>query len=167
MLACISSCMADNSATAPEPTATTYSPKPPVFNIIDCKRSFDSYDQRLFICVKRPDLFPILTYAEQVAKKACEDDFRHELWNCSNFSLLKQPKITKGGEFAALAVMHGRVLPCDFETPAPLGSATAGSVGPPSLPSLSLAGKGLTPESNLLDGIPRNVFSRVNNNSVD
>ena len=59
---------------------------------------FDSKDQRTFICRTNPKLFPILKYAEQVARKACEEDFKQERWNCSHFSLLKQPNITKTGK---------------------------------------------------------------------
>ena len=111
---CISSCLADELTTTEAPTATTYSPKPPVFNRIDCKRSFDSSAHKKFICFQRPDLFPILTYAEQVAKKTCEEDFKNELWNCSNFSLLKEPLITKGGELGLFffALCMGMVHAC-------------------------------------------------------
>lgn len=76
---------------------TPYSPKPPAFNLIDCKNSFDSVAQKIYICAGHPELFPILKYAEEVAKKACELDFQHELWNCSGFSLLRQPNISKAG----------------------------------------------------------------------
>lgn len=83
-------------ATEP-PAATTYSPKPPTFSRDDCLRSFDTSNQKRYICREHQDLFPILKYAEQVAKKRCEDDFSSEVWNCSGFSLLRQPSLTSGG----------------------------------------------------------------------
>ena len=122
VLACTASSLAQEATTTLEgPTGTTtYSPKPPAFNLRDCKTSFDSIEQKKYICLDRPDLFPILRYAEQVAKKTCEEDFRHELWNCSGFSLLKQPAITKGGELIGVLCMHVHVgecwnTTCEFE----------------------------------------------------
>lgn len=85
-------------ATDFSPVPTMYSPTPQAFNIADCVTSFDSSNQIRYICVANPGLFPILKYAEQLGKKTCEEDFQNEHWNCSGFSLLRQPNITKGGK---------------------------------------------------------------------
>ena len=81
---------------------------------------FDSKDQLLFICRNNPKLFPILKFAEQVARKACEEDFKQEKWNCSHFSLLKQPNITKTGDLGCCieAKLGGCRNSCAIRVPA-------------------------------------------------
>ena len=72
---------------------------PPALNIRECINMFDTLDQTLYICRDNPDMVPMLQYAESYAKKECERQFENEIWNCSEFSLLKTPKINKGCKF--------------------------------------------------------------------
>ena len=70
---------------------------PPVLNVRECINMFDTLEQALYICRDHPDMVPLLQYAESIAKDECAKQFQNELWNCSEFSLLKTPKINKGG----------------------------------------------------------------------
>lgn len=63
----------------------------------DCLEMFDTVNQVVYVCGNHPDLYPILMYAEQMAKIECEKQFKDELWNCSGYSLLKEPNVTRGG----------------------------------------------------------------------
>ena len=96
---CLAQSTTDTTTAATDSFLTTsYSPQPPDFELGECTSSFDSVDQMLYICIEHQELFPILKYAEKLAKKTCEECFQNELWNCSGFSLLRQPNITKGGK---------------------------------------------------------------------
>lgn len=77
--------------------ASTYSPTPPIFNFKECRSSMDTSEQVIYICVNNPGLFPILKYAESLAKRLCEDEFKNDLWNCSGFSILREPMLSKSG----------------------------------------------------------------------
>ena len=69
---------------------------PPVLNIRECLNLFDTLDQAVYICRHNSDMLPLLKYAERIAKDECESRFKNEQWNCSEFSLLKGPKINSG-----------------------------------------------------------------------
>lgn len=71
---------------------------PPPFNARECIAMFDTLDQVYYICREHTDMLPLLLYAESMAKDECEKQFQNEIWNCSDFSLLKTPKINKGCE---------------------------------------------------------------------
>lgn len=75
----------------------TYSPTPPDFDFMECKNSMDTLDQVIYICIQNRPLFYILQYAESLAKRKCEEEFSDNLWNCSGFSILKEPKLSKNG----------------------------------------------------------------------
>lgn len=77
----------------------------PVLNIRECLNMFDTNHQALYICRHHPDMVPLLQYAESIAKDECEKQFKNELWNCSEFSLLKTPKINDGGMYGDLACL--------------------------------------------------------------
>ena len=78
---------------------------PPVLNVRKCINMFDTLDQALYICRDHPDMVPLLQYAESIAKDECEKQFENELWNCSEFSLLKTPKINDGGMYGDLVCL--------------------------------------------------------------
>lgn len=82
---------------------------PPPFNARECIAMFDTLDQVQFICRDHPDMVPLLLYAERMAKDECERQFQNELWNCSEFSLLKMPKITKGRKLIFFCKSPGRM----------------------------------------------------------
>lgn len=86
------------SSTATPLTNTSSTSPPLVFDLLECKNDFDTIDQAIFVCIKHPQLYHVLKYAEALAKARCEEDFQHELWNCSGFSLLREPNITRGGK---------------------------------------------------------------------
>jgi hypothetical protein len=69
----------------------------PILNVRKCIDMFDTVDQAVYICRDHPDMVPLLQYAESIAKDECEKQFENDLWNCSEFSLLKTPKINDGG----------------------------------------------------------------------
>jgi hypothetical protein len=96
---CTTSCLAEEPEVTELLTSPTQPPTPQTFNIIDCYRSFDSPDQRNYICLEHEELFAILRYAERIGTTTCEENFQHEHWNCSGFSLLRQPNVTKGGMY--------------------------------------------------------------------
>ena len=74
----------------------TYTP-PDAFNYLDCRNRMDNGKQTSYICLDNPDMLPILLYAERLGKETCEKTFQNNLWNCSGFSLLKEPKVTQKG----------------------------------------------------------------------
>ncbi len=71
---------------------------PKSLNFIDCYHRMDTGPQAAYICGGNQELLPLLLYAEQEGKEICEKTFQDELWNCTGFSILKEPKITKGGK---------------------------------------------------------------------
>ena len=71
--------------------------RPPGFNYRECREAFDNHHQWRYVCHSHPDLYPVLKFAEQIAKSECEKAFKNEKWNCSGFSILKAPKITQQG----------------------------------------------------------------------
>ena len=73
-----------------------YTP-PSNLNILECYERLDTSDQVVYICGKHPDMIPILMYAERLGRQTCESAFKDELWNCSGFSILNEPNITKRG----------------------------------------------------------------------
>ena len=79
-------------------TSTLPPPTPGPFNPRECSSVFDNIHQVIYVCAEHPELYPILKYAERLAQEECENSFQDELWNCSNFSLLKEPNITSGGK---------------------------------------------------------------------
>ena len=70
---------------------------PPALNIQECFHLFDNRAQATYICRYHPGLVPLLQFAERIAKDECQKQFSNELWHCSEFSLLKVPKINKRG----------------------------------------------------------------------
>ena len=78
---------------------STYTPTPPTFNYPECRNSMDTNEQIIYICRENPELFYILKFAEHLAKRMCENEFKHELWNCSGFSILQEPKLTRSGTY--------------------------------------------------------------------
>ena len=73
-----------------------YTP-PSNLNILECFERLDNSDQVVYVCGKHPDMIPILMYAESLGKQTCESAFKDHLWNCSGFSILREPNVTKGG----------------------------------------------------------------------
>lgn len=71
----------------------------PRFNPHMCRTIFDTTRQIDYVCGRHRDLFPVLLMAERIAKEECESRFKNEVWNCSGFSLLKQPNISRRGKF--------------------------------------------------------------------
>ena len=63
----------------------------------ECLGLFDVYDQGIYVCRDHPDLVAALRFAEIVAREECQEAFQTERWNCSSFSILKAPNITKKG----------------------------------------------------------------------
>lgn len=77
-----------------DPIASQTATIPP-FNPHECRVAFDTTDQWTFVCGRHPDLYPILRFAEQVAREECEQAFSNQKWKCDGFSLLRAPNITK------------------------------------------------------------------------
>ncbi len=71
---------------------------PKSLNFGDCYSRMDTGRQAAYICGGNQELLPLLLYAEQEGKEICEKTFQNELWNCTGFSILKEPRVTKGGE---------------------------------------------------------------------
>lgn len=71
---------------------------------------FDTLDQVQYICREHPDMVPLLLYAESMAKDECEKQFENEIWNCSDFSLLKTPKINRGCKLVFLFPLGAYVI---------------------------------------------------------
>ena len=89
--------VASSSVRAMEDPITSQTVTVPPFNPHECRAAFDTSDQWIFVCGKHPDLYPILKFAEQVAKEECERTFSDQKWKCNGFSLLRAPNITKEG----------------------------------------------------------------------
>ena len=75
-----------------------------------CKRSFDTAAQVSFVCRTHLDLFPILKFAEVVAREECERQFSKQEWNCTGFSLLKAPNVTRQGKIVYILIICLRIL---------------------------------------------------------
>ena len=69
---------------------------PKSLNFADCYARVDNGRQAAYICLEKQELLPLLIFAEEEAKKICERDFKNDHWNCTDFSILKEPKITRG-----------------------------------------------------------------------
>ena len=82
---------------------------PGSFNYLDCRRRMDNGKQTSYICHDNPDMLPLLLYAERLGKETCEETFQNNLWNCSGFSLLKEPKVTQRGKSELLVICKGFV----------------------------------------------------------
>ena len=54
--------------------------------------------QRQLVCIENREFYAALRYAELVARHECQRAFKDEPWNCSSFSILKEPKITREGK---------------------------------------------------------------------
>ena len=59
---------------------------------------FETYSQGQYVCSSHPDLVSALQTAEEMGRAECERAFEWERWNCSSFSILKTPNITKAPE---------------------------------------------------------------------
>lgn len=70
----------------------------------ECLAMFDTIAQARYVCTK-PKLVPLLQNAESLAKRECEAKFATNVWNCSEFSLLKQPKLNQGCELVFLLIL--------------------------------------------------------------
>ena len=77
-------------------TTSSTTPSPVPFDLLECISSMENRAQYQYICFDNPKLFNLLKYAEGIARHVCEEHFAHDLWNCSHFSLLKEPKISTG-----------------------------------------------------------------------
>ena len=93
--------LAVNSTAAP-PTQVEEFPR---FNPHMCRTIFDTSKQISYVCGRHRDLFPVLLMAERIAKEECENRFKNEVWNCSGFSLLKQPNISRRGRFTQYLIV--------------------------------------------------------------
>lgn len=62
--------------------------------IARCKNEFDLSDTQRAICLRQPELIPVIEGAEEAAREACGLQFRNDRWNCSGFNFLKtyQPR---------------------------------------------------------------------------
>ncbi len=69
---------------------------PKSLNFADCYARVDNGRQAAYICLEKQELLPLLIFAEEEAKKICQRDFKNDHWNCTDFSILKEPKITRG-----------------------------------------------------------------------
>lgn len=83
-------------------TATVQIEEFPSFSPRMCRTIFDTSQQISYVCGRHRDLFPVLLMAERRAKLECERQFKNEFWNCSGFSLLKAPNISKSGKYLAI-----------------------------------------------------------------
>ena len=97
-----------------DPIASQTATIPP-FNPHECRVAFDTTDQWTFVCGRHPDLYPILRFAEQVAREECEQAFSNQKWKCDGFSLLRAPNITKEGIvhfdlYAVLCILKGELV---------------------------------------------------------
>lgn len=70
---------------------------PSKLSIKECEEHLDTPEQVHYLCGEHPDMIPILMYAESLGKRVCESAFKNEFWNCSDFSILREPNVTKGG----------------------------------------------------------------------
>lgn len=83
-------------------TETVQIEKFPSFSPRMCRTIFDTSHQISYVCGRHRDLFPVLLMAERKAKLECERQFKNEFWNCSGFSLLKAPNISRSGKYIQL-----------------------------------------------------------------
>lgn len=62
--------------------------------IARCKNEFDLSDTQRAMCLRQPELIPVIEGAEEAAREACGQQFRNDRWNCSGFNFLKtyQPR---------------------------------------------------------------------------
>ena len=63
----------------------------------ECLGLFDTHAQGVYVCYSHRDLVPALQIAEELGRRECQEAFKMERWNCSNFSILKAPNVTKSG----------------------------------------------------------------------
>ena len=67
-------------------------------NYTECMELFDTPQQARYVCSNHPDLLPALKLAEVEGRKECERAFKDATWNCSGFSILKAPNVTRRGK---------------------------------------------------------------------
>ena len=73
----------------------------------DCLQLFDTPSQGVYVCREHIDLVVALQIAEEMGREECERAFQQERWNCSNFSILKAPNITKMGKTISIDMLSG------------------------------------------------------------
>ena len=105
----MSSAHAQQTSDTNSTTATVQIEEFPSFSLRMCRTIFDTSQQISYVCGRHRDLFPVLLMAERRAKLECERQFKNEFWNCSGFSLLKAPNISRSGKYLGIC-MHGSLV---------------------------------------------------------
>lgn len=67
-------------------------------SVVSCLRSLPNNEHRRLVCLDNREFYTALKYAEMVAHHECQRAFKNEPWNCSSFSILKEPKIVRDGK---------------------------------------------------------------------
>ena len=67
-------------------------------SVENCLQLFDTPSQGVYVCREHIDLVVALQIAEEMGREECERAFQQERWNCSDFSILKAPNVTKMGK---------------------------------------------------------------------
>lgn len=65
--------------------------------IARCKNEYDLSHSQRTVCIRQPELIPVIEGAEEAAREACEQQFGNDRWNCSGFEFLNaSPARTHG-----------------------------------------------------------------------
>ena len=65
--------------------------------IARCKNEYDLSDTQRTMCLRQPELIPVIEGAEEAARTACGQQFRNDRWNCSGFNFLKKEQFRRYG----------------------------------------------------------------------